>query len=76
MSNTRKLKQANGGTFTRPRDQWGNGKSRTGERQGAGAATAVWRRARRGGFGQAAREPHPLAIPQGLFTTHKLPLCR
>jgi hypothetical protein len=41
MSNRRKLKQVNGGTLTRPRDQWGAGKLRTGERQGAGTASAV-----------------------------------
>lgn len=35
MSNSRKLKQAIGGKLTRPRDQWGPGKWRTGERQGA-----------------------------------------
>lgn len=47
MSNSRKLRQANGGSLTRPHDQWGPGKVRTGERQGAGTASALWRRAQR-----------------------------
>ena len=47
MSNSRKLRQASGGKLTRPRDQWEPGKFRTGERQGAGTASAIWRRARR-----------------------------
>jgi hypothetical protein len=47
MSNSRKLRQANGGKLTRPPDQWGPGKFRTGERQGAGTASALWRRAQR-----------------------------
>lgn len=47
MSNSRKAKQASGGKLTRPRDQWGPGRFRTGERQGAGSAGAIWRRAQR-----------------------------
>jgi hypothetical protein len=63
MSNRRKLKQANGGALTRPRDQWSEGTLRTGQIQSAGSSSAIWRRARRTGFfGQKAPGQRPRAM--------------
>jgi hypothetical protein len=57
LSNRRRLRQPNGGRLTRPRELWGAGRVRTGAWQGAGATSAVWRRARSNGLGSGRTKP-------------------